>query len=168
MKHVALVALAGCAAVALSGAASALTATTQFNVTATVQAACTVTATDLAFPLYTGQVSTVAGSGAQQDQTSTITVTCSNGAPYTVALSDGNNFSAGARRMSNGATTASYLSYELYNDTGRTTRWGSSSGTVASTGDGTGKPHTVYGRILASQAVPPGSYSDTITVTLTY
>jgi spore coat protein U-like protein len=169
MTRIALIALAGSvAAAALSGGASALTTTTTFNVTATVQAACTVGATNMAFPTYTAQVSTVGGSGAQVNQTSTITVTCSSGAPYTIALNDGGNASSGQRRMSNGATTASYLNYELYNDTNRTARWGATAGTMGGTGSGAGQDYTIYGAILPSQAVPPGNYADVITVTLTY
>ena len=168
MNRLLLAAVLGGSILAGSTAAQAQsqTATTTFQVTATVQAACTVAATDMSFGTYTAQVSTVSGSGAVVNQTSAITVTCSNGAPYTVALNDGANASSGQRRMKNGTTN--YLSYDLYSDSARSSRWGSSSGTVAGTGTGSGVAHTVYGQIAASQAVPPGSYADTITVTLTY
>jgi len=40
--------------------------------------------------------------------------------------------------------------------------------TVAGTGTGALQSLTVYGQLPANQKVLPGSYSDTITVTITY
>jgi spore coat protein U-like protein len=142
----------------------AATDTTTFNVTATVIAACNVTATDLGFGNYD------AASGTANDATSTVTVICSNGTTFDVALDAGTTAGAAvnARLLTDGTDT---LSYALYSDAGRTTLWGdNTSGTsdVSGTGDGTNQNLTVYGRIPVSQYVTAGAYSDTITVTVTY
>jgi spore coat protein U-like protein len=139
---------------------AASTATTTFAVSATVQATCSVTATALTFGTY---------STAQLDNTSTVSVTCTNTTPYTVGLDAGTATGATVttRKMINGANT---LSYTLYNDSGRTTNWGNTAATnwVSGTGNGSAQALTVYGRIPAAQYVNPVTYNDTITVTVTY
>jgi spore coat protein U-like protein len=70
--------------------------------------------------------------------------------------------------MLNGATP---LSYALYSNAGRSTNWGNTPGTdtVAQTAS-TILPisFTVYGRIPQQQSVGAGSYTDTVTVTVSY
>lgn len=142
-------------------AVSAATATSSFQVTATVVATCTVASTNLAFGSYTA---------AQADQTSTVSVTCTNTTPYTVALGAGTFADAtpATRRMTGPAGAA--LSYSLFRDNARLQNWGVTTGTdtAAGTGNGASQALTVYGRIEANQFVAPGTYTDTITVTLTY
>lgn len=136
------------------------TATTNFSVTATVLKDCGVTATNMAFGTYTGAVAT---------STSTITVTCTNTTTYTVGLSPG--LATGAtvttRKMQNGTAL---LNYGLYSDSAWTTNWGNTLATnwVSKTGTGAAQNITVYGQIPAAQYVTPGSYADTIAVTVTY
>ncbi len=138
-------------------AALAATATTSFTVTTTVPATCSVTATNLSFPDYLG---------AAVDGESAITVKCTNTTAYTVGLDDGANPSGTQRRMTSGGNT---LNYELYSNSGRTTRWGNASGSwVAGTGNGTNQTLPVYGQIPAGQNLYIGSYLDTINVTVTY
>jgi len=136
------------------------TATAQFSVTATIVKDCTVSATNLAFGNYTGAVN---------NSTSTVSVTCTNGTTYTVGLSPG--LATGAtvtnRSMQNGSAL---LHYGLYSNSGHTTNWGNTSATnwVTGTGSGSAQTHTVYGQIPAAQYVTPGSYTDTITVSVAY
>ncbi len=155
-----------CAAalVAMPAVAIAATATTTFQVTATVISVCTVSATDLAFGNYD------ASAGVPNDNTSTVSVTCSNGSPYTVALDAGTGTGAtvAVRRMSNGGNT---LNYSMYTTAGRTTVWGDGTGgtsTQPGTGNGAGQNFTVYGRIPTGQFVTAGNYADTVTATVTY
>ncbi|WP_242108029.1 Csu type fimbrial protein [Luteimonas aquatica] len=102
------------------------------------------------------------------DQTSTIGLTCTGRTSWLIGLNDGQNASGGIRRMRQG-TTANYVSYDLYQDVGRTQRWGNG-GTDSVLGTGTGAAQTlvVYGRVPPAQAPAAGSYSDVITVTITY
>ena len=65
---------------------------------------------------------------------------------------------------------AAIVNYSLYSDSGRTTVWGNTVGTdtVAATGSGASQSYTVYGRVTAQTTPAPGTYSDTVTVTVTY
>lgn len=106
---------------------------------------------------------------ANVDQTSTIAVQCTPTTPYNIGLDAGTGSGAtvATRKMTSGGNT---VSYTLYSDSGRTTVWGNTVGTdtVAATGNGAGQNYTVYGRVAAQATPAPGSYSDTITVTVTY
>ena len=108
---------------------------------------------------------------ANFDQTSTISVTCTSGAAYNIGLDAGVNESTlddvTTRRMANGSN---YVSYNIYSNSGRSAVWGNtvSTNTVAGTGSGSAQALTVYGRV-PSQATPAaGTYTDTVTVTVTY
>jgi spore coat protein U-like protein len=136
--------------------ATAGTATATFAVSATVQATCAVATTPMAFGNYS---SITAAPG-----TSTVTVTCTTGTPYTLGLDAGLGSLATvtARKMMNGAVV---LNYGLYTDAAHTTNFA----TLASAnGTGAGVPVTVYGLVPANQFVAPNAYSDTITATVTY
>jgi len=149
----------------LSTSANAATANTTFSVTATVQATCSISATGLSFGTYTGAVNNVS---------STITVTCTNTTPYRVGLDAG--LATGAtvttRKMNgSGLAAGQTLSYSLSQDSGHTTNWGNTPGTdtpASVNGNGSAQTSTVYGQIPANQFVTPGSYSDTITATVNY
>jgi spore coat protein U-like protein len=156
------------ASVMAAGAAQSATTTTTFAVTATVQSTCSATAATLPFGAYTP------GAGALTAN-SMISVKCTKNTPYTVALNAGST-TGGAftqRLMASGANT---LQYNLYTAATFGTVFGDGTGgtaTNAGTGAGvaTANTVTVYGQLLDSatnQAAVPGSYSDTITVTVSY
>ena len=156
--------LAAAAAVASSPALAA-TATNTMPVSVNVINSCTVAATPMAFgaPAAIG--------GANIDSTSTITLQCTNGASYDVALDLGLNAVTGQRYMENLAGTVA-IPYNVFRDVGRTSAWGNTSGvdTVANTAGATGAVVlTAYGRIPSTAAsVGAGSYTDTVTVTVTF
>jgi spore coat protein U-like protein len=62
------------------------------------------------------------------------------------------------------------VTYSLYSDSGRATVWGNTVGTntVAGTGNGASQSYTVYGRAPAQTTPAAGTYTDTVTVTVTY
>ena len=135
-----------------------------FTASASVPNHCVIdSASDLNFGSVPGPVA------ADIDQTSTVTMTCTHRTPWNMALDNGQHASGPQRRMRLGAT-GNYLGYELYRDSGRTQRWGATIGTdtVAGTGAGTSQSVTVRGRVPAVQSVPAGTYSDVVTVTVTY
>lgn len=145
-------------------AVQAATKTTTFQVTATVTESCTVTATDLAFGNYDP-------SAADNEQTSTITVTCTKGSDYDIGLNKGISGADVTTRQMIDTVSTDLLNYSLFSDASRTVNWGDtvSTDTVhVGTATGAAEAHTVYGRIPAGQYVTAGSYSDTITVTVTY
>src|SRR5262249_54510450 len=141
----------------------AATATSTFTVSITLTATCTVSSpTTLDFGNQ-GILST------NVDATTTLSVTCSTSTPYNVGLNagTGTGASVATRKLTNGAST---VNYTLYSDTGRTTVWGNTVGTdtVAGTGTGAAQSLTVYGRVPSQTTPAPGTYTDTITVTVTY
>ncbi|WP_363799605.1 spore coat U domain-containing protein [Lysobacter firmicutimachus] len=101
------------------------------------------------------------------DQTTSIGLVCTGRTPWQIGLNNGLHASGNVRRMANGS--GQFVPYELYRDGGRSQRWGNTlnSDTLSGTGSGTGQSLTVYGRV-APQTATVGSYSDTITVLVTY
>jgi spore coat protein U-like protein len=168
-RHGYLVCAALAAAIAgagMSAPALAATATASLTVSATVLATCAVAGGTIPFGTYTG---------AQIDQGGTLTVTCSSGTAYTIALDAGGGSSAtiAARKMtatSGAGSGTATLNYALYRETGRSTNWGNTgtSDTVAGIGNGLPQTVNVYGRLPANQALIIGAYADAVTVTLTY
>lgn len=152
---------AGLLSALLTSAVHAATVSTTFNVTATVIATCSVSATNVAFGNY---------GSAQLDATGTISVSCTSLAPYVVELDAGTGSGAtiASRRMT--GPSSQTLTYSLYSDASRAVLWGTTAGlqSVAGVGNGATQSLTVYGRIPAAQYPGAGSYSDTITVTVTY
>ena len=131
-----------------------ITDTYTLNAQVNIDDQCSIEANPLNFGTHTTPL-------AQTDATSAITVRCSNTTNFTVALNDG---ASGSREMSNGSYD---LSYELYRNAARTLRWGaiiSERQTGTGVGVGTGIPFTVFGRVFADAAAPPGTYIDTVTV----
>jgi spore coat protein U-like protein len=138
--------------------AQAETASSSFDSRVQVVATCSITAADLTFQTIT------TGTTSQIDSSSALSVNCSNGAPYSVSLSNGANFDS-SRRMAWGG---SYIAYALFTDASRSQEWNTSN-TLASVGTGSTQEHTVYGRIPSGQSVPNmGSYADTIVATVSY
>lgn len=136
----------------------AASGTSSFDVSIQVLATCSISASNMTFSSIT------TGTTSNTDATSSLTVNCSNGTPYTIALGNGNNYSGG-RRMTNGTTN---INYYLYSDSGRSTQWNSAS-TQTGTGSGSDQSFNIYGRIPSGQSVPfTGAYSDTIIATVTY
>jgi spore coat protein U-like protein len=159
------------AAVSLAGAvANAGTATTNFAVTVTLLSTCSASATAVAFPNYTPGGGAVTANG-------TISVKCTNTSPFHVALNAGSSTGdAFSQRLMTLAAGTATLQYNLYTTAAFATVFGDGTGTTVTmpgTGAGLATPTTVtvYGRVLdsaANQAIAPGSYSDTITVTVSY
>ncbi|NWN84160.1 MAG: spore coat protein U domain-containing protein [Halomonas sp.] len=149
---------------AMPSMASAQTSqdTATFDVTITLENSCELTTapTDMAFD-------TVGLLNTDHTATSTVSVTCTDQASYTLALDGGTNADA-TRRMDDGNTN--YVSYDLYSDSGHSTLWGDGTNfgdAVTDTGNGQEQEVIVYGRVEAADNAttpPAGSYSDNVTV----
>lgn len=91
---------------------------------------------------------------------------------YSISMDAGTGGSIANRQLNGPSTTP--LGYNLYTSNAYATVWGNASVTdsysaLASLGGtSTTRNYTVYGRIPAGQYVAPGSYSNTITVTVIY
>ena len=117
--------------------------------------------------------------GGATDSTGSVRVSCGGVAglliPFRIDLGRGGAAGYAPRRLASGANT---LAYNLYGDAGRTSVWGDGTGGSVSANssvllDALGwapmQTFTIYGRIGAGQTTAvPGSYADTISVTVTY
>lgn len=154
-------------ALLMSALATAGTASNTFQVNATVVSACTVSGSVMNF----GSSIDPLAAATPLDATSTLSVQCTNTTPYTVALNAGSN-AGGASNFSNRTmkSGSNSLGYQLYLDAGRSSVWGdgTASSTVSGTGTGSTQSLTIYGRLPSLANVVPGSYTDTVTVTISY
>ena len=124
-------------------------------------ASCFVTTSGLNFGTYN------VFSSLDDTVTTTVTVNCTKNKPYSISLSSGSG-TFGARTLK---STVGALTYNLFLDSTHLTIWGdgsSGTGTFSGAGTGVAIATPVYGRIPARQNVRVGSYSDVITVTVTY
>ncbi|WP_234710593.1 Csu type fimbrial protein [Sinorhizobium arboris] len=148
----------------VTGSAFGQTATTQFNVQISINAECQInSATDLNFGA-SGVIDAVI------DATSAIAVQCTNGTPYNIGLNSGQGAGATvASRLMTGPNSET-VAYSLYTDAGHTTVWGNTIGTdtVAGTGNGSEQAYTVFGQVPAQATPAAGTYTDVVTVTVTY
>ncbi|MED5238670.1 MAG: spore coat U domain-containing protein [Pseudomonadota bacterium] len=170
-----LIPLAVLVSAPMLGSAAPLTDT--FDVLLNLQSSCTLdSTTDLDFGDRT-DADVVAGN---IDAANTVTVTCSDGADFTISLNDGANFGNGPVSTERAMKSAnnSYVSYELYSDSGRSAGdvW-TSSDDVAFEGTGASQDIDIFGRIPAQTPTIDSndtfnatgmSLSDTVTVTLEY
>ncbi|MEO8103246.1 MAG: spore coat U domain-containing protein [Betaproteobacteria bacterium] len=139
-------------------------------------ATCTASASGVMLGTYTPNQRTPA------DSAGSIVVTCAKGAldalpmtvNYSLDISIGSSTGYSPREMTSGVNR---LRYNLYRDATRISIWGDGSGgTSAVAGALAIQPspgsasftHTLYGRIFASQNAVPGSYADTVLVTVSY
>jgi spore coat protein U-like protein len=164
MRH-ALVPAVLAAAIAASPAAWSATASGTLTVTASVASVCLVSNGTLAFGSY-DPTSATALTGS-----TTVTLTCTLGTPYQIGLDAGAGSGAtvALRKLTSGANT---LDYRLFRDASRTLNWGNTPGTDTlggtSSSGSLSNTITIYGQIPASAAVPTGSYSDSVAITVTY
>ncbi len=158
-----------CAALAVvaPSAAFAATETSSMGVSATVSDNCTVSASSVAF----GNVNVISTNAATG--TGGITVKCTNGTSWSATASVGNGPGASVttRRMRHDADSTKTLNYVLYTDAARTTLWGdgTSGAAISTVGTGSEQARTIYASVPTGQNdAALGSYSDSVTVTVTY
>jgi spore coat protein U-like protein len=150
---------------ALATPALAQTATATLSVSATVAKNCSIATTAVAFGNYDP---VVANATSPLDGTGTVVVTCTKGAGTRIDLGLGANASGTTRRMSGGTD---FLSYELYQNSSRSTVWGSgvaAGETVVTAPSKAARTFTVYGRVPAGQDVAAGPYNDTVVATINF
>ncbi len=149
---------------ACSAATSSRARQVPFTVQVVNTASCTVAATAMNF----GNITTLA---TQRDATSTITVNCTRGIDYTLGLSNGSGGGTGptSRRMTNPGT-ASFVTYGIYRNAGRSQPWGNTPGTDTESrrANGNAQNFTAYGRIPVQAEARSFTYTDTIIATITY
>lgn len=146
-----------CASLTTSGGSFAFTAS------ATVINNCLISATNIAFTSTGVLSSALSATGA-------VTARCTNNDAYQITLNGGSSGNVSARQMQRSGGGGA-VNYQLYTDAGHTHAWGDGTGsTTVATGTGTGNPVSiqVYGLVPAQSTPMPGSYSDTITATISF
>lgn len=147
-------------------AQAASPATTTMTVSTSIPTTCSLgTVSNVSFPspqtLAVAVDTTASGS---------LQVTCTAGGTYTVIADDGGNYDNinATRRMRKGSTGA-YLRYGLYTGSARNTAFPATTATATvQTGDGTAQTITLYAKLDAQTATEAGSYTDAVTLTVTY
>jgi spore coat protein U-like protein len=133
-----------------------------FQASANVEKSCNVVASNLNF----GTTGDLTSAIAAQSQ---INVQCSNGTGYNVALDGGLTGAVDPtqRKMAFGANT---ITYGLYQNSAHSIPWGSTIGSnvVSGTGSSISQPISVYGYVPVQSMPTPGTYSDTVVVSVSY
>jgi spore coat protein U-like protein len=152
-------------------AAQAGTSTANLTVQITITASCTINAATLDFGSNPG---TTLVSSAINGST-TVSVTCTNGSPYSIGMDNGANVSGSQRRMKSGAN---FLNYNLYTDAARLDAWTTASSSTTctttnscalGTGNGSAQSVNIYGAVpVVGTAPSTGVYTDTVVMTITY
>ncbi len=154
-----------CCLMAGNTSAIAATANGVLTVQATVVAACAVGSGTLVF----GTIDPALGTSGPAN--ANVNVTCTQGTPFSIGLSDGSNASGTQRRMK-GASQSQFLAYELHRDSAGLQRFGDSVTSQRLTGQtGLGaiaNTIAIYASIAAGQSAPADTYSDTVPITVYY
>lgn len=136
-------------------------------------AQCTVDATGVRFGSYDRL------DGTPLDATGTVTVTCTSGYHEAVAYQIQSSTGTGGKYFPRDLVgNTDTLKYNLYIDAARSLVWGDGSSATSAVVDqytctqaagcSTPRDYTIYGRIPARQNPSPGTYNDTLTVTVMY
>ena len=155
----------------LPGSAEAATSTAALTVQITITASCNIGTSTLNFGSNAGTALLAGNINAS----TTVSVTCTTGTPYSIGMDNGANASGSQRRM---ISSGNFVSYNLYTDAGHANAWttAASSTTCTSanscalgTGNGTAQSTSIYGVVPSVATAPtPGVYTDTVTMTVTY
>lgn len=137
-----------------------------FTVQATVISSCEITAkpTDI-------NLKNIAASATNIKGSTSIGVTCTNGAPYTIGLAPSNGNVDGAGIMTGTIPDSDVIPYQLQSADG--TAWGNTATSsnkengVKGTGIGSPLQHTVYVTVPSAD-FKPDDYSDKVTIQLNY
>ncbi|WP_244850755.1 spore coat U domain-containing protein [Caballeronia sp. SL2Y3] len=163
-KKAAVVAFVASAVLSVSPSLFAASKTATFQVTLTIQDDCSIAANPLDF----GSTGVIANN---IDQSTNVSVTCTTGTPYNVALDAGSptGSTISARTLNNAANTGT-VQYNLFRDSGRTQIWGQTVGsdTVSGVGNGSAQTISVFGRVPAQPTPAADTYMSTVTATVVF
>jgi spore coat protein U-like protein len=151
--------------------AQAGTSTATLSVSIVITASCTINPATLVFASTAG-TSLIA---TAVNGSSSVSVTCTNGSPYSIAMDNGANASGSQRRMISGGN---FLNYNLYVDAAHTLPWSTAINSTTcttsgdcflGTGNGSAQSINIYGVVPTTASAPPaGTYTDTVTMTITF
>jgi spore coat protein U-like protein len=155
-KIAVLAAAAGLAVLLVPGSTQAANAIGTFTVTATVAKVCTVAAAPIVIASYDPNSATPTAG------TTNVNVTCTRGTAYTTFLT-----SANAWKLVDTVTPANVLTYAITQAATGTT-WNATTGWAGSAPTKAAVSYQATATIGASQDVPAGTYTDTVTMNVNY
>lgn len=136
-----------------------------FSVNATVINDCNISANPINFGSSGVLATALFATGA-------VTAQCTLNDNYTIALNAGTTVGATlADRQMTIAGGGSVAHYQLYTSSGYSAIWGDGTpgtSTLGGSGNGSNQTYVVYGQVPVQSTPKPGSYSDTVTATITY
>lgn len=137
------------------------------TVTVNVVATCTLVTSPFTFTNYNTTSPT-----DKTESSNSITANCTTGTAYHIGIDAGAHSSDVLDRKMQKVSSTELLNYQLLRDSGYSQNWGNdlagNTNTLAGTGTGAAVTIPVYGKIVAGQVVPTGTYTDTVVVTLRY
>ncbi|MFZ4833061.1 Csu type fimbrial protein [Rouxiella sp. Mn2063] len=158
-------------------AAQGDTATKSFAVTATISKGCAF-GSSLNSPisdLGTINFGSMSSIPSNLDVASTtgagsVVITCTPGITVAIAMDYGTHGGNATQRYMANSTNTGTLAYQLYQDAGRTQVWGTGlQAKTISNFPTTTQTYPVYARLFSATTLPTaGTYTDIVTVTLTY
>jgi len=161
----------------ISAEVRAVTTSTTFTVSATLTNGC-VFGSSLSSPttnLGTINFGTMTTIASNVDTVSTagagsVVVTCTPGATVTIAMDYGIHGGNATRRFMQNSSNSDTLGYQLFRDANRSQVWGNGALAMSIPSfPSTTQTYPVYARLYAVTTLPSaGTYTDTVTVTLTY
>ena len=167
------VVLSAAAAVCVITASQSAQAQTTLGVSATIGSTCIVNTVNMAFGVYDPTSATDLNASTPGQ----VQLACTTGAVPKVDINNGLNFSATRRMSSSGAN---FLGYSVFQPTsnaagaacpavGAGTAWASGTPFILTAAPNTSaRAYNVCGRITAGQSSAVGSYSDTLSATITF
>jgi spore coat protein U-like protein len=155
----------------LAPSAQAGSNTGNMTVTANIQAACTVSASPMAFGTVVP--------GTNKDTVAVVSSNCTAGTAYTVDIGNGINSIAtggtGGQFRRQMAAGTYLLPYVIYIDATRATPIDASAVALnnlltTTVGDGLDKTTSIFGRVIGAESTvnTPGSYVDTVLLTIAF
>ena len=154
--------LAGAVLLAGVSPSFAATATGSFLSQLIINAQCVVVSTN------TLDFGTAGVLTANIDTSANFAVQCTNTQSYTISLNAGTGAgTTTTRTLDNGAAL---VNYTMWKDAGRTQNWGDTGAEIMTglTGTGASQSYTVYGRVPIQTTPAAATYTDTVTITVTY
>ncbi len=114
--------------------------------------------------LFTTATAQVNGSGS-----SPISLQCATTTPPTLTIISGtNDANAGSGHLHALASGSGYVSYDIYTDAGHSSKITNGTAFFTSANNGTAESVDIYGLASGETGLTPGTYTDTLTVQLTY
>lgn len=141
--------------------------TATFLVSLTVTSDCSISANPLPFGTATSALATTAIT-----HSTNLSVTCSNGTTYSIALDKGSTTAStvATRLLAGTGSNTQTVLYQLYSDAGLSSIFGDATGGAPVTGTGTGSAVSIpiFGEVPAQPIPLADSYTSTETATITF